>query len=1197
MRRLTTLLFLTLAIAACKDDGPEESPNAEAPTWTAEIADLDTTGDGSVEVKPPGSEEFSPWRGGQPIPPESVVRTPKSVRATLTLPQRGLLTLNHSTTVKLSEATRIELETGQAVLEYPPDKEADDSEVTVVLPAGHVVLHGTKVALVAGPEDSTVTVTQGLVEVRHAAEAFEARAGQELVLRKGQTPSVSMAPDLGRSVGWSQIGESEVSEGLPEVPRGLGKLVGKTPGGEAEHRLDLVNHKVTVKIQGNLAYTEIHESFKNPLGKTLEGVYRFPMPPDARISRLSLKVGNKWMEGEFLETARAEQIWRDVIEQWRDPAMLKWKEGNTFELRIFPIDPHQTREVKIGYVQRLEPSVGGYTYTYPMPMDRAGLIPAKKFEFEGQLYGHDATQHLELLGYAGTIEKGATEDDRAVAKISFTETDFVARGDLSVRFGRTDARGMRTYAYANPKKKNEDPYAIFVVRPDLPARPEIKPRDFVFVLDHSLSRTGAALDVQRRLVPRMIREMDPLDRAAVVACNERCTEIVPKFELARAALADDVRVKLLELEASGATYPVEAVRVAAELLRRRTDKAREAHVVYLTDGVASVGELRPGKLSDAVQRTLSPFDARMSIVNVGGNSDDLILEALATAGRGRVVELDTMLSLTGQALEVLSAHYREVLERPQLQLPDGLTVDAKLPSAIAAGDEIVLAARYSTDVAGDLVVTGKMNGEDYTLRYPVKLARAAKSTNRFVPGEWAAQRIAALELDAGDHKNEIVKLSKEYGVLSRYTTLLALESREMMDEFGVRKRDRVQWDGDQGAEDAEDAEAEMPPEPMPKASYKPKPKSRWETRAAAPMAADKRIERNNYESKDEAAFQPLGDASKGGGKRSKPKKKKLAMPKARTMPMAMEAESGIVELLDSGSMREIPVRRPTRRRYRRHVPTVRISEARPASSGELNAVRRGKDSLSDDPGNRTKRMRLIRAMIGADQLRAAQAETKDWLRTNPVDPEALVQMAQIDAQFGNLDKFYAGLLSAADAAPRGRWLQERIAHAARTQGDEALACAFDVALEATAKSAPKTPADILACPMTTHVGGWYGEPAPANVLPPKEDEKLRGKVVIKLTSRHGGDYDLMLLEPSGRPLWWGSARQKIKTSNVVGDQRTEVLALPSLRRGTYSVRVIARDGKPGAPLTIDIDAGRTSRKIHVNASSEDVFEVAEFTYR
>ena len=1175
MKRITaTLLALSICcIGPLGCDTPNEGDEATATSadWTASISTLDATGEGGVEVKTADTEDFTPWRGGQPIPPGSTVRTTPTARASISISEGAELTMNHSTEVVLASNDKVEVLSGQAVLE--PVGGADDFELTA--PGGKVVLHGGKVGVVTAEGRSTFTVSRGVVEMQHGKESFEARAGDEIVLKDGHAPLISTAPDLGRSLGWAYLAKADAqSEALPDVPRGLGKLVGKTPGGEAEHRLDLVDHEVKVTIRGNLAYTEITERFRNPVSETLEGVYRFPLPSDARINRLALKVGNKIMEGEFLETARAERIWRDVIDQWRDPAMLKWKEGNTFELRIFPIDPRQTREVTIGYVQRLEPNATGYTYNYPMPVDRAGLIPAEKFTFAADLYGHDATQVLDVLGYPAQVEATATNDDKALAKIRFEEKDFIARGDLSIRFGRNDVQGMRSYAFA--ERAGEDAYAVVVLRPDLPASPQIRPRDFVVVVDRSLSTTGAALQLQQRLAGHLIREMDALDRVAVIACDSTCEPAgKPAFELATPAAADAVEDALMAMSAGGASYPVEAVRVAAQLFAKRGDgEGRQAHVIFMTDGVASIGELRPGKLSDAVGRVLAPYAARMSVVDVGGNADALALEALATAGHGRVVPLDPMLSAPGQALEILGHHYRQILETPRVELPGGLTPAAAMPTAIAAGDELVLAFRYSGAPKGDVKLTGVVDGKPHAVNFDLALPNSPGTQNKFVPGEWAAQRINALELDAGDHEREIVKLSKRYGVLSRYTTLLALESREMMDEFGVRKRNRTQWTGSEVDDESADAE------PMDDS-----------TRSKRPARTTTRKPRK----KSKSYAPSLKGSSSGRGMSSD-----LAFDgdqMAQPRPAPRESAPSKPAALDPFFEEPPRFQQPPPRHYAmppRAVRRVHFDPATPTSDWEQKNVERRRKQLASDENNRTKRMRLIRAQIRAAMFDGAKRETDAWLSVNPMDPEAIVQRAQLHALDGEIDKFYLRLISAADAAPRGRWLQTRIAAAAKAQSDEPMSCAMEVALEATAKAEPKNPRDILSCPMTTVTETWFGGAGRAHVPLATDDTRLSGDVVIELSG--SGDWDIMVLEPSGRPLWWGSQRRNIKVANVVGASVTERLAIPRLGSGVYSVYAVPRAGSAGDALMVQVK-GATTRSFQVTAGSAQPFEIGQLEYR
>lgn len=1130
MRRFALFALACLAIS-CEQKAPSKpAASADEPRWSARLTAVETVASSMPEIALPGGDEFAPLRREQPIPRGSQLRTPPNLRATLDVMGHHL-TLNHSTTVAL-QPEELGLGAGQLVVEHD-----GTSRLVVTLPTGQAVLHEngrhSKVAFFAGDDESTITIARGVIEVRHGDETFEGRAGEEMILPAGTVPWTTMATDLARQLDWSEL--SLPDDDVEQVPRGIGKLVGKTPGREEEHRLDLKHHRVDVRIQGNVAYTEVTEIFRNPTSQTLEGVYRFPLPPDAQISRLALKVGDEVMEGEFLETGRAQAIWRDVISTWRDPAMLEWKEGNTFELRIFPIEPHREREVTIGYTQRLSATAQGYRYTYPLPVDHHALIPAERFEIEAKVYGHDPTLPLDVLGYPGTIEHGASEADQPYSTVRFAQNQFVASGDLAIRFHRRQPSALGSYGYVEPDGSG---YAVFTLRPELAATREVRPRDFVVVLDTSTSRRGITMDVQRRIVGRMIAEMDRLDRVAVVACSHVCTPVgKPGFQEVRTGLGAQIELDLIDRAADGATYPVEAARVAGELFRRRSQSDRAAHLVYFTDGVASAGELRPGPLADAVSRAFAPTAVRATIVDVGGTRDDTNLQALARGAGGRVVSVDPNLSTTGHALAILSEHYRSVLVAPTLDTPAGVSIDTSLPVALADGDELVVAARYEGEPAGELKLGGTLNGRPFEAAYAFALDRSSRPGNAFVPREWATHRIRTLEmqnLDAGDPKDEVVRLSKKFGVLSRYTTLLALESEEMMREYGVRAKERTQFD-------ARELAVEADPEPV-----------------SAPT--------------DEPSSLKTGSTSPSSG-RGAPlppmKAKKRAAPAPRPVTRSRikpppSVESASFDVLPAAEPERTTIQRkpqpPPRRRQIHRLPRrprlPQVGDAKATTRWEHDNVANRRQRHFDDPDNRSKRMALIRAQIRATRISAARQGARDWLETNPMDPEAIVQLAQLEAIDGNVDQFYRLLVSAADAAPRGEWLLQRIRHAAESEGDEALACAYRIALEAVARKPPRELGDILACPMTTHVAGWFGDQTGPRRAPGVAS-RLTGALTAHLVMDDASDWDLALIEPSGRLLWWGSARQGLKTSGV-RNSNEEWLALPSLRRGTYSVMVIPR---------------------------------------
>ena len=102
------------------------------------------------------------------------------------------------------------------------------------------------------------------------------------------------------------------------------------------------------------------------------------------------------------------------------------------------------------------------------------------------------------------------------------------------------------------------------------------------------------------------------------------------------------------------------------------------------------------------------------------------------------------------------------------------------------GDQIVLAGRYDKPGATQVVITGKYQGKPQTFEYPADLAaHSDKFSYGFVEQIWATRRIGYL-LDEiqlhGQSKeivDELVRLSKQYGIITPYTSFLADEGTKL----------------------------------------------------------------------------------------------------------------------------------------------------------------------------------------------------------------------------------------------------------------------------------------------------------------------------------------------------------------------------------------------------------------------------------
>jgi hypothetical protein len=495
----------------------------------------------------------------------------------------------------------------------------------------------------------------------------------------------------------------------------LGELRARRPGfqDEQDHAVHLRSHAVKVRISGNIARTEIDETFSNDTDDALEGIYRFPLPAGAQIERLALETDGKLVEGEFVDRARASAIWRGAIHNaapkekkpseefvwvrgpWRDPALLEWQRGGRFELRIFPIPKRGSRRVVIAYTETIAPTSGVRRYVYPLPQGASSALTIDRFSVDAQVVGHDPAVPVRARGYE--LER---RTEGGVDVLASTMASFTPSGDLAIEYGLADkTTDLSVWAYKEPasasKATNEsdpvggDAFVAVALRPKLPKWADTRPRDQVIVLDAGLSMHGERFARAKRLAVQLVQEMDRRDRVTVLACDVGCRAMHGGFVAPGAPSAHDVDAFLRGLTPEGASDLVAAVRAGTNVAGH--DPQRDLRIVVVSDGVATAGYRTPMRVATEVNDAVSAAHGMVVTVPVGSDADDRLLAGIASGGGGVVVPYQPGARLEATALEVLNATYGTTLRDVEVVLPGA--------SRCGSGDAVAHSGRRRDDRA------------------------------------------------------------------------------------------------------------------------------------------------------------------------------------------------------------------------------------------------------------------------------------------------------------------------------------------------------------------------------------------------------------------------------------------------------------------------------------------------------------------
>ncbi|MBN1773541.1 MAG: FecR domain-containing protein [Deltaproteobacteria bacterium] len=1155
------------------DAGRPAIPEVEVPAGARGVlvAVLAPSGAG-VEVRGPRGTTTAAG-GTDPValePGTTLVTDPRAM-ALVTLADGSTVTLDRGTSLAFDDRDEnlLRVAAGQLLADVIP-RRADRPKLRLELPTGSVQVLGTRFQVRAADDEARVDVARGTVEVRgKAGDPVRAGAGMEAIVPLEGAPTVAPIRDLSEVLAWADEFDPE-----DRAPRGLGSLTANPPGRpEKQRTLTLEKHDVRVRIQGPVARTEVEEVFKNDTNQQLEGVYRFPLPPGASIARLALEVDGKLEEGAFVESERATRIWRGVIRQatpqpsrrpreeyiwvpgpWRDPALLQWQKGNQFELKIFPIEAHSSRRVIIAYTEVLRPVGTHRRYVYPLPFDEGGSTKAARFDFEARLGGADPAGKVRSLGYE--IEVAAKDGQ---PEVTFSKDDFSPTGDLVLDYALPDkGAGLSAVAYRPPADGEEDNgddeagegrhhgatetataaaasgdgYVLLSIRPDLPIEGDPKPRDLLLVVDASYSAFGERFAWQTKLVRSLVEQMDERDRFQVLACDLGCRALWSSFQEPSAAQAEEAARRLGQLEPGQATDLGAAFEAAARELRRRgSSTGREARVVYVGDGVASAGELDAGRLVDEALAALGDASVRVTTVGAGAEADELVLTELARRGEGSYLPFTAGRSVRSLALATLSAQYGAALEDARLSLPAGFSdpQPRHLP-AVRAGEELLVVARMEPHVAGEITLKGTLGGADYEQRYTVDLETTSAKGNAFVPRVWAEAQIAELTLrDAAEHKDRIVELSRDHHVLSRFTSLLVLESEAMYRAFDIERPEAVA--GDWTGEDA--------------------------------------IETQDFD----GSVDHLGLLGSAGGGRAA-----AGPPPASRASAAEEAPAMDSILLADGFEDGERARRARslgpsggswmRRTWERRAA---IGGAVGARNWDKKQVEELQAKYEEQPESRDRTKALYLALSRAGELDKALELAEQWWAKDRLDPEALERMALSEQSRGHGERALRLLGSMADLTPRDAALQERLALAYAAAGRTAESCAHRRAVAAL------KPDDADATAAAYQCQAWLGKTERADALVERFGNEMtrarlrsrletsepvaadvRGDLRLEATWDTSADLDLVIVHPDGRrSTWMGGVTGT--AAKYADDDRRETLGFRRLRTGTYRIELVRHD--------------------------------------
>jgi Ca-activated chloride channel family protein len=265
------------------------------------------------------------------------------------------------------------------------------------------------------------------------------------------------------------------------------------------------------------------------------------------------------------------------------------------------------------------------------------------------------------------------------------------------------------------------------------------------------------------------------DRFALVTFSSEVSVWRSEWSEAASA-ASDAAAYVGTLEAKGGTNMDEALQRA---LRFKPRTGRTMQVVFMTDGLPTVGVQDIKTILEHVRQAATP--ARIFAFGVGYDVNTYLLDKIAEQSRAVADYITPQENIEEKISRFFDKVSKPVMTDLQLTV-NRITMRDVYPKSLPdlfLGDQLLVVGRYEGTGQAAIVLNGR-SGKD-PVRFVYEANFADREQNSFLPRLWASRKIAYLVDDMRTHgeteevRKEIEALSKEFGILSPYTSFLAQE--------------------------------------------------------------------------------------------------------------------------------------------------------------------------------------------------------------------------------------------------------------------------------------------------------------------------------------------------------------------------------------------------------------------------------------
>ena len=556
---------------------------------------------------------------------------------------------------------------------------------------------------------------------------------------------------------------------------------------------------VHIVVTGIVARASVRQEFTNPGSAWAEGIYVFPLPEDAAVDHLRMRVGDRMIEGVIQERSTAKTQYEQAKHEGKHASLVEEERPNVFTTSVANIPPGAAIAVEIEYQQTVRYDAGQFRLRFPMVVGPRYIpgAPAPRPSV-GTGWSPDTVEVPDASRITPPVEhpaRGAlnpvsltVELDpgvpvaHLVASYHAVHTTPLAAGRYRIELAQGTVPADRDFelvwqpdAEATPiatlftERKGAEMFGVLMVTP--PASAALDglrlPREVIFVIDNSGSMHGASIDQAKAALKLALDRLRPNDTFNVIRFNHTTDAVFPGAQAATPRNLAAANGYVGRLRADGGTEMLPALQQA---LDGHEHPGRLRQVIFLTDG--AVGN--EAQLFATIHERLG--DSRLFTIGIGSAPNSHFMREAARLGRGTFTYIGSITEVKEKMVALFAKLEAPALTDVEIEPVAGAEIVPERIPDVYLGEPITVALRAPT-LPSRVVLRGRLGVEVW--ERVLMLHPAGEGAG--LSSHWARGKIAAL-LDrrrTGSSEDEIrhavLEFALTHHLVSPYTSLVAVD--------------------------------------------------------------------------------------------------------------------------------------------------------------------------------------------------------------------------------------------------------------------------------------------------------------------------------------------------------------------------------------------------------------------------------------